>query len=69
MGINQNQQRSHGCVQCYEINKGYHWLKRTNTKQCAECGGKVLYIQELLDHVAELHSEIRAYKEIYGEVS
>jgi len=57
-------QESHGCVECYSINTGFHILKN-QIKKCNECGGTVLFLQELLDYIAELKSEIRTYQEIY----
>ena len=51
----------HGCIKCFEINKGY--LMTTNgLKVCKECGGTVLDTQEAFDHIAELNSEIELYK-------
>lgn len=59
-------QEIHLCKECYEINKGFHSIKN-GQKRCNECGGIVLNLQETADHIADLQSELKAMKEIYGE--
>jgi rRNA maturation endonuclease Nob1 len=56
--------RVHGCSECYECNKGFHTVKN-GVKKCDECGGTVLFLQELMDYIAEQQAEIRSMKEIY----
>jgi hypothetical protein len=53
----------HLCKNCYQINKGYFYDKQ-DRKICTECSGTVLFLQEAADHIAELNSEIEAYKNI-----
>lgn len=55
------------CKDCFEVNKGYQFLNN-GQKRCIECGGVVLDIQEAADYIAELSSELRTLKEIYGEL-
>lgn len=57
-------QETHLCTKCYEVNKGFVYL-RNETKGCMECGGTVLFIQEAADYIAELKEENRGLKEIY----
>lgn len=47
----------HGCTECYEVNKGYHSVKN-GLKKCDECGGTVLFLQELLDFIADLKAQL-----------
>ena len=56
----------HGCLDCLEVNKGYHFINNVQMR-CNECGGVVLTLQGAFDHIAELQSEIRTYKELLGE--
>lgn len=56
---------AHGCTDCYEKNRGFVTTKVGY--KCVECGGKVLELQELLDYIAELKSDLRSLQEIYGE--
>jgi hypothetical protein len=60
----EQKQPDHGCMDCYDINEGFHLLK-SGKKQCDSCGGTVLFLQEAFDHIAELDSTIREYQEIY----
>lgn len=61
-----NDQETHLCKDCFEINKGFHSIKN-GQKRCNECGGVVLFLQEAADHIAEQNEEIRSFKERYGE--
>ncbi len=56
----------HLCKDCFEVNKGYQFINN-GQKRCKECGGVVLDMQETADLIAELASELRALREIYGE--
>ncbi len=48
-----NDQETHLCKDCYECNKGFTYDEEER-KQCNECGGTVLFLQEAADHIAEL---------------
>ena len=64
--MNEKIQEEHGCLNCLEVHKGYHEL-RNGQLRCDECGGVVLTLQSAFDHIGELQSEIRTYKELLGE--
>ena len=49
---------SHGCRECYEVNKGF-LVDEDDHKVCDECGGVVLTLQEAFDYIAELKEKIR----------
>ena len=49
----------HLCIKCYEVNKGFN-VASNGAKTCCECGGKVLFLQEAADHIADLVSELRS---------
>ena len=55
----------HGCVDCYLAN-GMYTVSEHDIKYCSECGGKVLTLQELLDTIGDMKSEITYLREYYG---
>lgn len=56
----------HGCLNCLDVNKGYHMLNNGQMR-CDECGGVALTLQQAFDFIGELQSEVRALKELLGE--
>ena len=47
----------HACIDCSELNKEYVEV-RNGLKRCMECGGTVLDLQELLDKIKTLESDL-----------
>ncbi len=53
---------SKGCVACYEISTEPISVS-SGRLICEKCGGTVMNIQEALDHIAELKSQLSYIKE------
>lgn len=60
-----SKEQQHGCIECYLAN-GVYTVSDHDIKYCSECGGKVLTLQELLDTIAELKTELEYTRTYYG---
>lgn len=54
-----------GCIDCFKVQPQYITTEN-DLKRCKHCGGVVLNIQELLDKIADLQSNIREIEDYYN---
>lgn len=53
---------AHLCEDCFEVNTDF-FVSEEGRKVCSNCGGRVLYLQEAADRIADLKAELRHYKD------